>query len=99
MVSADTPTADEINALYDANARLLGGQRLNAVRVQVEDAVRQHEQQDRYGAFVKERWATCSRTGTAERGRARHRPPLGDLTGGPLSRALTSTETNSSCFR
>ena len=51
---AGEPTDKEVQELYDANARRLGGQPLEAVRDQVVGAVRQRKQQERYGAFIEE---------------------------------------------
>ncbi len=51
---AGEPSDKEVQELYDANARRLGGQPLEAVRDQVVGAVRQRKQQERYGAFVAE---------------------------------------------
>ncbi len=51
---AGEPTDKEVQELYEANARRLGGQPLETVRDQVVGAVRQRKQQERYGAFVEE---------------------------------------------
>ena len=51
---AGEPTDAEVQEIYDANARRLGGQPLEAVRDQVVGAVRQRKQQERYGAFIEE---------------------------------------------
>jgi protein-disulfide isomerase len=51
---AGQPTDQEVQELYEANARRLGGQPLEAVRDQVEGAVRQRKQQERYMAYMEE---------------------------------------------
>jgi protein-disulfide isomerase len=51
---APKPTEAEIKELYDANARKLRGAPLEQVRPDIEKAVRQRKQAERYMAFVDE---------------------------------------------
>lgn len=51
---AAAPTEAEIKELYDANARKLRGQTLEEVRPDIERAVRQQKQGERFGVYMSE---------------------------------------------